>query len=42
MTWNTFEKTIRWGRNKSIKTWLVTDEDDNSDEEEEEEKETKR
>ena len=26
--WKTFEETIRRGRNRSIKAWLVTDDDD--------------
>jgi rubrerythrin len=30
-TWKTFEETIRRGRNRSIKAWLVMDEDDDDD-----------
>jgi len=30
MTWKTFEETIR-GWNRSIKTWLVMDDDDDND-----------
>jgi len=26
--WKVFEETIRWGRKRSIKAWLLTDDDD--------------